>query len=258
MSGDRSRAPGVALVTGAARRIGSAIAERLAHDGYAIAVHSSPRSQGDAAAFAGALRGAGATARAVCADLAGADAPAEMFADIARALGPVTLLVNNASVFEADAIGGFDGRLFDRMMAVNLRAPCALASLMLRDLPQGRDGAIVNITDQRVWRLNPHYFSYTLTKAALWTATQTMAQAFAPRIRVNAVGPGPVLPNSTDGAGGFAREAAGIPLARAVEPAEIAEAVAYLARARSVTGQMIAVDGGQHIAWKTPDVIAGG
>jgi NAD(P)-dependent dehydrogenase (short-subunit alcohol dehydrogenase family) len=185
-------------------------------------------------------------------------APEKLFAEVGQALGPVTLLVNNASLFETDVIETFDAGVFDRMMATNLRAPCALAAIMMRELPKDRDGAIVNITDQRVWRLNPHYFSYTLTKAALWTATQTMAQAFAPRIRVNAVGPGPVFPNTTDGAEGFALEAARIPMARPVLPEEIAEAVAYLARARSITGQMIAVDGGQHIAWKTPDVIAGG
>jgi NAD(P)-dependent dehydrogenase (short-subunit alcohol dehydrogenase family) len=221
----------VALITGAARRIGRAIAESLARDGYAIAVHASARSHADAVVFASELRAAGATAHAVAADLMDEAAPEKLFAEVGQALGPVTLLVNNASLFETD--------------------------LMMRELPEDRHGAIVNITDQRVWRLNPHYFSYTLTKAALWTATQTMAQAFAPRIRVNAVGPGPVFPNTTDGAEGFAREAASIPMARPVLPEEIAEAVAYLARARSITGQMIAVDGGQHIAWKTPDVIAG-
>lgn len=247
----------MALVTGAARRIGRAIAERLAREGYAIAVHASARSHAEAAAFASELRAAGATAHAVVADLMDEAAPGRLFAEVGQALGPVTLLVNNASLFETDVIETFDPGLFDRMMAINLRAPCALAAIMMRELPQDRDGAVVNITDQRVWRLNPHYFSYTLTKAALWTATQTMAQAFAPRIRVNAVGPGPVFPNTTDGAEGFAREAAGIPMARPVLPDEIAEAVAYLARARSITGQMIAVDGGQHIAWKTPDVIAG-
>jgi NAD(P)-dependent dehydrogenase (short-subunit alcohol dehydrogenase family) len=247
----------VAFITGAARRIGRAIAESLARDGYAIALHSSARSHADAATLAGELRAAGATAHAIAADLMDEAAPENLFAEVGRTLGPVTLLVNNASLFEADAIETFDGALFDRMMAVNLRAPCALAAIMMRELPKDRDGVIVNITDQRVWRLNPHYFSYTLTKAALWTATQTMAQAFAPRIRVNAVAPGPVFPNMTDGTEGFVREAAGIPMARPVSAEEIADAVSYLARARSITGQMIAVDGGQHIAWKTPDVIAG-
>ena len=142
-------------------------------------------------------------------------------------------------------------------MAVNLRAPVQLSSAFVAALPAGREGCVVNIVDQRVWRLNPRFFSYTLSKSALWTATQTMAQAFAPRVRVNAVGPGPTLANNMDGAEGFAREAAAVPLGRAVEPGEIADAVLYLARARGVTGQMIAVDGGQHLAWKTPDVETG-
>jgi NAD(P)-dependent dehydrogenase (short-subunit alcohol dehydrogenase family) len=122
-------------------------------------------------------------------------------------------------------------------------------------LPEGREGLIVNLLDQRVWRLNPHFFSYTLTKSALWTATQTMAQAFAPRIRVNGVGPGPTLANHMQRAEDFRREAESIPLQRAITPDEIVAAVLFLLEARSVTGQMIAVDGGQHLAWKTPDVL---
>ena len=139
-------------------------------------------------------------------------------------------------------------------MAVNLRAPLQLASDFAAQLTDGATGAIVNITDQKVWRLNPRYFSYTIGKSALWVATQTMAQAYAPRIRVNAVGPGPVLPNQVEGMAGFQQEAAAIPLGASIAPEEIAEAVSYLLQARSVTGQMIAVDGGQHLAWKTPDV----
>ena len=135
-----------------------------------------------------------------------------------------------------------------------MRAPAQLAADFAAQLPEGCEGAIVNIIDQRVWRLNPRYFSYTLSKSALWTATQTMAQAFAPRIRVNAVGPGPTLANHMQKDEDFAREASAVPLQRAIEPAEISAAVIYLVEARGVTGQMIAVDGGQHLAWKTPDV----
>lgn len=245
---------GVALVTGAARRIGRAISMRLAREGYVLALHASERSVDEARILAREIGEAGGHAHVVVADLMEKQAPARLF-EQAGDMGAVTLLVNNASLFEQDVPARFDTDFFDRAMAVNLRVPCALAALMAQALPEDADGAIVNIVDQRVWRLNPHYFSYTLTKAALWTATQTMAQAFAPRLRVNAVGPGPVLPNAMDGTDGFEREAANIPLERAVLPEEVAEAVAYLARARSVTGQMIAVDGGQHIAWKTPDVI---
>jgi NAD(P)-dependent dehydrogenase (short-subunit alcohol dehydrogenase family) len=126
---------------------------------------------------------------------------------------------------------------------------------MANRLPDGVPGAIVNIIDQRVWKLTPQYYSYTLTKAALLTATQTMAQALSPQIRVNAVGPGPTLPNPFDGPELMQAEAAGTLLGHSVEPAEIADAVLYLARARSVTGQMIAVDAGQHLGWRTPDIV---
>jgi NAD(P)-dependent dehydrogenase (short-subunit alcohol dehydrogenase family) len=244
----------IALVTGAARRIGRAIAESLARAGYDIVLHASARSLGEARETAASIRARGARAEIVVADLADAIESEGLLARAAAPFGPVTLLVNNASHFALDAIEDFDAARFDTMNAVNLRAPLQLSRAFAAALPDDRTGAIVNIVDQRVWRLNPRYFTYTLTKAALWTATQTMAQAFAPRIRVNAVGPGPTLANPVEGEAGMAREAAAIPLARAVEPGEIADAVLYLARARSVTGQMIAVDGGQHVAWKTPDV----
>jgi NAD(P)-dependent dehydrogenase (short-subunit alcohol dehydrogenase family) len=138
-------------------------------------------------------------------------------------------------------------------MAVNLRAPLVLAEAMAAALPADYDGHIVNITDQRVWRLTPKYFSYTLSKSGLWTATQTLAQALAPRIRVNAIGPGPTLASIHQSDPGFAAQQAAVPLARGPTPEEIAAALAYLIDAPSVTGQMIAVDGGQHLAWRTPD-----
>ncbi len=243
-----------ALVTGAARRIGRAIAERLAAEGYGVALHASERSADEARALAASLTAAGARARVFIADLADPAAAASLQPMAAAGMGPLTLLVNNASVFEPDSAETFDPARFDRHMAINLRAPLLLSAAFSAALPAGMHGCIINITDQRVWRLNPRYYSYTLSKSALWTATQTMAQAFAPRIRVNAVGPGPTLANTNEGAAGFAREVAAVPLARAVEPAEIADAVIFLAGARGVTGQMIAVDGGQHLAWRTPDV----
>ncbi|MDR3407815.1 MAG: SDR family oxidoreductase, partial [Methylovirgula sp.] len=152
----------------------------------------------------------------------------------------------------ADAI---DVALFDKIIAINLRAPLLLAQHFADQVPEGAEAAIVNLVDQRVWRPTPQFFSYSITKAALWWATQTMAQAFAPRrIRVNAVGPGPVLPNTPQGDAGFAKEAAGVLLQRAVRVEEIADAALYLIEARNVTGQMIAVDAGQHLAWQTPDI----
>ena len=247
---------GCALITGAARRIGRAIAERLSHAGYNIVLHASARSERDARMLAAGIIADAGEAAVTIADLADAAQAGALVARASAALGPVTLLINNASLFEPDGAETFDPAHFDRLMAVNLRAPLQLSSAFAAALPVGIEGAIINIVDQRVWRLNPKFFSYTLSKSALWIATQTMAQTFAPRIRVNAVGPGPTLPNGVDGAEGFAREAAAVPLGRGVSPEEIADAVLYLAKARGVTGQMIAVDGGQHIAWKTPDVEA--
>ena len=243
-----------ALVTGASRRLGLAIARALAQKGFAVALHSSARSRVEAEAACAEIRAGGGRACVLSADLADSAAVAGLMAGARAGLGPVTLLVNNASLFEADNAGAFDPGLFDRHMAVNLRAPLQLASDFAAQLPEGREGLIVNLLDQRVWRLNPLFFSYTLSKSALWTATQTMAQAFAPRIRVNGIGPGPTLANHMQQNGDFLREAGAIPLGRAIDPQEIAAAVLFLVEARSVTGQMIAVDGGQHLAWKTPDV----
>jgi NAD(P)-dependent dehydrogenase (short-subunit alcohol dehydrogenase family) len=246
---------GCALVTGAARRLGRAIAMALAQKNFAMALHASERSRADADEVCTAIRAEGGRACVLTADLADQQAVAGLMAAAHAALGPVTLLLNNASLFEADAASGFDARLFDQHMAVNLRAPLQLASDFAAQLPEGREGLIVHLLDQRVWRLNPHFFTYTLAKSALWTATQTMAQAFAPRIRVNGVGPGPTLANHMQRAEDFRREAESIPLQRAITPDEIVAAVLFLLEARSVTGQMIAVDGGQHLAWKTPDVL---
>jgi NAD(P)-dependent dehydrogenase (short-subunit alcohol dehydrogenase family) len=245
---------GPALVTGAARRIGRAIAERLALEGRPVVLHASPRSAADAQEAADAIAGQGGRAAVVVADLSDADAVAGLTAAAGRAFGPMTLLVNNASVFEVDAAADFELDRYERHMAVNLRAPLTLARDFAATLPAGRAGAIVNLIDQRVWRLTPRYFSYTLSKSALWTATRTMAQAFAPRIRVNAVGPGPVFPNAALGETDFEIETRGVPLGHAAAASEIVDAVVYLSRAKSVTGQMIAVDSGQHLAWRTPDV----
>ena len=190
------------------------------------------------------------------ADLADAAAVSSIVAQAGAALGPLTLLVNNASVFEPDDIGSLDEVGWERHFGVNLRAPVFLARDFAAQLPDGVDGAIINVIDQRVWKPTPHFLSYTLSKSALFTATQTMAQALAPRIRVNAVGPGPTLASSRQRRDDFARQGASVPLGHGPNPEEIAEAVLFLATARSVTGQMIAVDGGQHLAWQTPDVLA--
>lgn len=244
-----------ALITGAARRIGRAVAERLAGDGYALALHASQRSEPAAQDLAAKIMEEGGTAVVVTGDLASVEETGRLLAMAEASIGSIDVLVNNASVYEPDSALQFDAMAFDRHMAINLRAPLQLAAAFFQALPDNARGSIVNITDQKVWRLNPRFFSYTLSKSALWTATQTMAQAYAPRVRVNAIGPGPVLPNHIDGADGFEKEAAALPLGSSVAPDEIAAAVMYLVDAQSVTGQMIAVDGGQHLAWRTPDVI---
>ncbi|MCA3626282.1 MAG: SDR family oxidoreductase [Methylobacterium sp.] len=244
----------VALITGGSKRIGAAIADRLAAAGHAIVVHGRETIRTEAKA--GELRGKGAEAASLIGDLADlAGLPALMEA-AALPFGPVTLLVNNASLFEKDSLASLTPESFASNLVVNLQAPVLLAQAFAKALPEGQPGAIVNLIDQRVFRPNPQFFSYTLAKSALFTATRTLAQALAPRgIRVNGVGPGPTLPNIHDGMEGFTAEAAGTLLGRAVSPAEIAEAVLFLAQAQAVTGQMIAVDSGQHLGWQTPDVV---
>lgn len=242
-----------ALVTGGAQRIGRRIVERLASEGYAVAIHCR-RSTGEAERIATRVRDQGGQAVVVQADLADGRAVEGVVPEAVRALGPLTLLVNNASEFEPDEVETLSQDRWDRHFAVNLRAPAFLARDFARQLPADRHGSIVNIVDQRVWKLTPQFFSYTLTKAALFTATQTMAQALAPRIRVNAIGPGPTLSNVRQGDEDFTKQSEAVLLGRGGTPDEIVDAVLYLAKAGSVTGQMIAVDGGQHLAWETPDV----
>jgi NAD(P)-dependent dehydrogenase (short-subunit alcohol dehydrogenase family) len=171
-------------------------------------------------------------------------------------LGPLTLLVNSASSFNDDRVGALDRALWDAHLETNLRAPIVLAEAFAAALPADAEGLIVNIVDQRVWRPNPQFFSYSLSKAGLWWATQTLAQALAPRIRVNAIGPGPTLPSVHQAPGEFEAEAAGTLLQRHANPDDLAAALRYLIDARAVTGQMIAVDAGQHLAWRTPDIVA--
>lgn len=244
---------GTVLVTGAARRIGKAIALDLAAHGYDVAIHVN-RSGAEAEAVAGSIRDAGGVAEVFLADLCASDAVRKLHDQVSARFGAPDIIVNNASVFENDAVSGFDEALFDRHFAIHVKAPVILAEAMAASLADGRDGLIVNIIDQRVWRLTPRFFSYTLSKSALWTATRTMAQALAPRIRVNAIGPGPTLANEHQSASDFARQAACVPLGHGPELAEFGATIRYLHQARSVTGQMIALDGGQHLAWKTPDV----
>jgi len=241
-----------ALVTGGAQRIGRAIALALAQAGYAVALQAR-QSRAEAERLAAEIVAAGGRGAVVTADLADHAAVLRLVADAAAAVGPLTLLVNNAAEFEPDEIGRLDRARFDRHFAVNLRAPIFLAEAFAAQLPEGADGAVVNLLDQRVLKPTPRFLSYGLAKTALYAATTTLAQALAPRIRVNAVAPGPTLPSARQDAQAFARQVHALPLDRGPTPQDIADAVLYLAGARSVTGMTIAVDGGQHLAWRMSD-----
>ncbi|UCI32823.1 SDR family oxidoreductase [Mesorhizobium sp. B4-1-4] len=242
-----------ALVTGGAKRIGKAIVEDLAGHGFAVAIHSN-RSHDEADALAARINKAGGRAVAVGADLTDMADVAGLIGRARAALGPISLLVNNASLFVDDSVEDFDWQSWDRHFAIHVKAPALLAQSFVRSLPDGQEGLIVNIIDQRVWRPTPRYFSYALSKSALWTQTEMLAQALGPRIRVNAIGPGPTLKNQRQNDSDFDVQVAGLILKRGPELPEFGATIRYLWEARSVTGQMIALDGGQHLAWQTPDV----
>lgn len=244
---------GVALVTGGAKRIGRAIIERLARENYAVAIHYR-NAEEEAGQLVNSLHESGRRAVAIKAELADINAVGALVPSVVAALGPVTLLVNSASIFEPDDVKELRPELWEETFAVNLRAPSFLARDMANQLPAGTSGAIINILDQRVLRPNPQFFSYALAKSALATATQTMAQALAPRIRVNGVAPGPTCASYRQSPQDFARQTAATLLGQRVDPDDIAEAVVYLAKAKSITGQILAVDAGQHLLWRTPDV----
>ncbi len=244
----------IALVTGGARRIGRAITLALARAGYAVAIHT---RTADAAAreLVAEIEADGGRAVLVGGDLADHAQVMTLVPAATEALGPLTLLVNNACDFQRDSIGALDLALYEHHFSVNLRAPLFLSEAFAAAAPRGADASIVNVLDQRVFKPTPHFFSYSLTKSAFHFATTTMALAFAPAVRVNAVAPGPVLPSSRQRPEDFARQAAAVPLGRGPTPEEVADAVCYLAAARSTTGQTIAVDGGQRLAWQTADTL---
>jgi NAD(P)-dependent dehydrogenase (short-subunit alcohol dehydrogenase family) len=243
-----------ALVTGGAQRIGGAIVHALARAGYAVAIHAN-RSRDAAEALCNEIISQGGKAAVVTGDLSDHDAVLRIVPEAVKAVGALTLLVNNAGAFELDEIGSLDRALFDRQFAINLRAPLFLSEAFSIQAPEGADASIVNIVDQRVFKPTPRFVSYTLTKSALHTATTTLAQALAPKVRVNAVAPGPTLPSPRQDAEAFARQAAMLPLTRGPTPQDVAGAVLYFAGAAGVTGVTLAVDGGQHIAWQTPDTL---
>lgn len=237
-----------ALVTGAAHRLGRAVAMALARDGWAVAVHYR-QSREAAETVVDDIAQAGGRGVALAADLTREDEVHGLVPQAVEQLGPLGLLVNNASRFEPDEALTSTRASWDTHLETNLRAPFVLTQSFAAQLPEDADGNVINIVDQRVWNLTPHFISYTLSKAGLWTLTQTLALALAPRIRVNAIGPGPTLPSQRQSAQQFERQCQAMPLRRGAEPEEIADAVRFIIGAPSMTGQLITLDGGQHLCW---------
>lgn len=253
---------GAALVTGAARRLGREMALALAGRGIDVAIHYD-RSAEDAKTTAAAARGLGVRAQVFQADLLDEAATAALIPAVTAALGPLGVLVNNASIFEYDNLATATRESWDRHIGSNLRAPFVLTQGFAAQAPQAAvvDGEpqaralIVNIIDQRVLKPTPEFMTYSLAKAGLWALTRTSAQALAPRVRVNAIGPGPTMQGARQTADHFARQRAATILERGADGGDIAAALMYLLDARAVTGQLICVDGGQHLGWRTPDVL---
>ena len=242
------RIPRAALVTGGAKRIGRAIALALADAGFDIALHCHA-SRDAAAETAAAVRARGVRAVVLTADLGREADMQRLLPEAAAALGPVGVLVNNASTFERDEWHDATRESWDLHIEPNLRAPFVLTQHFARALPAEAEGVVVNMLDQRVWSLTPHFVSYTVAKAGLWALTQSMALALAPRIRVNGIGPGPAVASARQTAEQFAHQAASVPLRHGTSPEEIGAAVVMLLSLPAMTGQMLALDGGQHLQW---------
>lgn len=240
-----------ALVTGGAKRLGREIALKLAAEGWDVAVHCH-KSIDTAEETAAEIRKLGRRSAVVQADL-GREVEVEgLIPQASKALGPLTCLVNNASVFEMDKVDTATRDSWDKHIETNLRAPLVLSQGFARQLPEGTDGNIVNLLDQRVWKLTPYFLSYTVAKMGLWTLTRTLALALAPRIRVNGIGPGPTLPSPRQSEEQFKAQSAAMPLGHGATPGEIAAGVIYILSSPSMTGQMIALDGGEHLGWQVP------
>lgn len=255
---------GKALITGAGHRLGAAMARELAGRGWDVALHYASSREG-AEAVAGECRALGVKAVALQADLLDEAATQALLPAAAEALGgTLTLLINNASIFEYDTLGTATRRGWDRHMDSNLRAPFVLTQAFAAQAPDvAQDargepvatGLVINMIDQRVLKPTPEFMTYTLAKMGLWALTRTSAQALAPAIRVNAIGPGPTLKGARQTETHFARQRANTVLGRGSDPEDITAALAYLLDAKAVTGQLICVDGGQHLGWRTPDII---
>ncbi len=239
------------LITGAGKRIGRSIALKLAGEGWNIAIHYR-HSLEEAKSLQSEVNALGCVACLLQADLAKPDDVRRLFKQAKDELGILTGLINNASLFEPDELGNLTDESFQAHIRTNLHAPLILTEqLAKQEGIKAIGGHIVNIVDQRVLNLRPDFISYTLSKAALWTLTQTSAMDLAPYIQVNAIGPGPTLPNSRQSQAAFDRQLAGVPLKRGATPEEIAEGVLFLINSNSITGEFIAMDGGQHLPIST-------
>ena len=256
-----------ALVTGAGKRLGRAMALALAEDGFDVAVHYATSSEA-ADEVAERIRAMGRQAVTLQADLLQEREVQSLIPRAAEALGaPVTVLVNNASIFEPDSFADGTRESWDRAMESNLRAPVVLTQALAAQCPDPTQdengepvaqGLVVNMIDQKVRKLTPEFMSYTLAKSALWTFTQTAAQGLAPRVRVNGIGPGPTLKSTHQADEVFDAQRQAVLLERGANPDDITGALRFFLSAKAVTGQMICVDGGQHLAWETPDVLDAG
>jgi NAD(P)-dependent dehydrogenase (short-subunit alcohol dehydrogenase family) len=240
--------PRVALVTGGAQRLGHAIAVELARHGFSIALHCNS-SLDEAEETIAQIKTLGQRSVILQADLTDEAQVTQLIPRSIEGLGPVGVLINNASRFDRDEWHDASRDSWDAHMELNLRAPFVLTQAFARALPPGAEGVIINMIDQRVWSLTPHFVSYTISKAGLWALTQTMALALAPHIRVNAIGPGPALPSPRQSRVQFARQSASVPLGHGTSPAEVARAAVTILSLPAMTGQMIALDGGQHLQW---------
>ena len=240
--------PRSALITGGAKRVGRGIALALASRGFSIALHCRD-SRSDAEHTASEIRALGVDCVILHAALENEDEVRRLVPHATEALGAIGVLINNASVFERDEWDDVTRESWDAHLGPNLRAPFVLIQDFARLLPPQDKGLVVNMLDQRVWSLTPHFVSYTVSKAALWTLTQTMALALAPRIRVNGIGPGPTVPSPRQTEAQFVAQSASVPLKHGSSPAEIGAAVLAMLDLPAMTGQMIALDGGQHLQW---------
>lgn len=240
----------VVLITGAAQRVGEYLARSMAQKGWAIALHYHGSVE-QAATIASEIRALGGHVEIFQADFAVEEEVASLVDAVVTKMGRLDALINNASVFEYDSVETASRQSWDMHLDVNLRAPFVLTQAFAQQCEEG--GAVINIIDQRVWNLTPHFMTYTLSKAALWTLTQTMAMALAPSVRVNAIGPGPTLANVRQSAEDFQAQFEAVPLQRQTELVDILDAVMYILGARSMTGQMIALDGGEHLGWAQGD-----